>query len=171
MDVTTSKDSNNFCNNCLQENCVITTNTNHEATELLCDWNGNRTPLSNNDNDDDEEENIENSSHKNQTNLSSNQGRKRRRNSASFSMRRSLLIFFNTMTMNTNSHYFRHYTKSKGILYGAAILYVFSCSFVSIFEPFLVYCREESTLSNFENPGYAFAQGQFHRVNNCFFAS
>ena len=80
---------------------------------------------------------------------------------ASFSPRRAFLILLNTMTMNTRSGYFRHYTKQKGILYGAAIVYVISCCLISIFEPFLVDCQEEAVLSDFENPGYAFTQGRF----------
>lgn len=92
----------------------------------------------------------------------SSPSRRRRRGgtvTSSFSPRRAFLILLQSMNMTTRSGYFRNYTKSKGLLYGAAITYVVSCSLISLFEPLLVNCKEEAVLSDFENPGYAFAQG------------
>lgn len=65
--------------------------------------------------------------------------------------------------MRRNHAYFRNYTKSKGLLYFFAIFYVVSCSIISIFQPLLVDCHEVAVVSNFENPGYAFAQTCHHR--------
>jgi putative Mg2+ transporter-C (MgtC) family protein len=63
------------------------------------------------------------------------------------------------------SVYFRNYTHGKGVLYTFAILYVVSCSIVSILQPLLVNCQEIAAVSDFENPGYAFTQSCHHRRN------
>ncbi len=92
----------------------------------------------------------------------SSQGRRKSRGRnrvSTFSIPRLYHIFVEKMTMNTRSGYFRNYTNSKGLLYGIAISYVLGCSLVSICEPFLIDCKQEAVLSNFENPGYAFTQG------------
>ncbi len=58
--------------------------------------------------------------------------------------------------------YFRNYTRSKGLLYGCAIIYVVSCSIVSICQPLFVDCSQTAVVSDFENPGYAFDQPCHH---------
>ncbi len=65
-------------------------------------------------------------------------------------------------TMIVRHGYFRNYTHSKGILYIIAIIYVISCSFVSIFQPLIFVCKDISILNDYENPGYAFAQPCHH---------
>lgn len=69
---------------------------------------------------------------------------------------RSGISLYNKMTRVS---YFRRYTRSKGFLYGCAIIYVVGCSIVSVLAPLLVNCAQEAVVSDFENPGYVFTEG------------
>jgi len=65
------------------------------------------------------------------------------------------------MTSQRSASYFSNYTTGKGILYTCAIIYVVSCSIVSIIAPYVVKC-DMSVYSKFENPGYAYGQNCHH---------
>ena len=59
--------------------------------------------------------------------------------------------------------YFRNYTTGKGLLYAVAIIYVVACSTVSILQPMIYNCEQVALETDFENPGYAFAQKCHHQ--------
>ena len=51
------------------------------------------------------------------------------------------------------------YTKQKvSILYPIATTYVTLCTMACILQPFLIDCDQGTSVNDFENPGYAFAQ-------------